>query len=149
MARHEAGRDAQARMLERLHRWIETLHSFPKPVIAAVEGAAAGAGFSIALACDLVVAAEDARFMLSHAKLGLSPDGGATWQLARARRCSPRQPTRRWASSSPPSATTSSSTCSTPTRPKACAPSSRSACRVSSEAAASGVVAGRGAVEPA
>jgi enoyl-CoA hydratase/carnithine racemase len=84
MARREAGREAQARMLELLHRWIETLHSFPKPVIAAVEGAAAGAGFSLVLACDLVVAAEDARFMLSHAKLGLSPDGGATWQLARA-----------------------------------------------------------------
>jgi enoyl-CoA hydratase/carnithine racemase len=84
MARREAGREAQARMLELLHRWIEALHSCPKPVIAAVEGAAAGAGFSLVLACDLVVAAEDARFMLSHAKLGLSPDGGATWQLARA-----------------------------------------------------------------
>lgn len=84
MARREAGRDAQANMLALLHRWIETMRSFPKPVIAAVEGAAAGAGFSIALACDLIVAAEDARFVLSYAKLGLSPDGGATWQLARA-----------------------------------------------------------------
>jgi enoyl-CoA hydratase/carnithine racemase len=84
IARREAGRAAQAKMLELLHRWIEALRSIPKPVVAAVEGAAAGAGFSLALACDLVVAAEDARFMLSHAKLGLSPDGGATWQLARA-----------------------------------------------------------------
>jgi enoyl-CoA hydratase/carnithine racemase len=84
MARREAGREAQARMLELLHRWIEALRGCPKPVIAAVEGAAAGAGFSLALACDLVVASEEARFMLSYAKLGLSPDGGATWHLGRA-----------------------------------------------------------------
>jgi len=83
-ARREAGPAAQARMLERLHEWIEALRACPKPVIAVVEGAAAGAGFSLALACDLIVAAEDARFMLSYAKLGLSPDGGATWHLARA-----------------------------------------------------------------
>jgi enoyl-CoA hydratase/carnithine racemase len=84
MARREAGRDAQARMLDLLHRCIETMRSFPKPIVAAVEGAAAGAGFSIVLACDLVVAAEDARFVLSYGKLGLSPDGGATWHLGRA-----------------------------------------------------------------
>ncbi len=84
MARREAGRDAQAHMLELLHRWIETMRSFPKPVIAAVEGAAAGAGFSIALACDLIVAAEDARFTLSYARLGLTPDAGASWHLSRA-----------------------------------------------------------------
>ena len=83
-ARREAGPAAQVRMLERLHQWIEALRACPKPVIAVVEGAAAGAGFSLALACDLIVAAEDARFMLSYAKLGLSPDGGATWHLARA-----------------------------------------------------------------
>ena len=84
IARRDAGPAAQTRMLERLHQWIEALRAFPKPVIAAVEGAAAGAGFSIALACDLIVAAEDARFMLSYAKLGLSPDGGASWHLAQA-----------------------------------------------------------------
>jgi enoyl-CoA hydratase/carnithine racemase len=53
-------------------------------VIAAVEGAAAGAGFSLALACDLIVAADDARFILSYGRIGLSPDGGATWQLLQA-----------------------------------------------------------------
>jgi enoyl-CoA hydratase/carnithine racemase len=82
--RRRTGVAAQARMLEHLHQFVEALRAFPKPVLAAVEGAAAGAGFSLALACDLIVAAEDARFMLSHARLGLTPDGGATWSLAQA-----------------------------------------------------------------
>lgn len=84
LARRQSGSAAQARMLELLHQWIEALRACPKPVIAAVEGAAAGAGFSLALACDLLVAADDARFILAHAKLGLTPDGGATWHLVRA-----------------------------------------------------------------
>ena len=82
--RRAAGEAAQRRMLDHLHHWIETMASYPKPIVAAVEGAAAGAGFSLALACDLVVAASDARFVMSHAKLGLSPDGGATARLAEA-----------------------------------------------------------------
>lgn len=84
IARRQAGPPAQVRMLEHLHQFIEAIRVFPKPVIAAVEGAAAGAGFSLALACDLVVAAEDARFILSYGRLGLSPDGGATWHLPQA-----------------------------------------------------------------
>ena len=71
-------------MLEHLHQFVEALRTFPKPVIAAVDGAAAGAGFSLALACDLIVAAEDARFILSYGRIGLSPDGGATWGLMQA-----------------------------------------------------------------
>ena len=82
--RRAAGPHAQRQMLERLHQWVEALRAFPKPVLAAVEGAAAGAGFSLALACDLIVAAESARFTLSYARLGLTPDGGASWHLARA-----------------------------------------------------------------
>jgi enoyl-CoA hydratase/carnithine racemase len=82
--RRRSGPPAQVRMLEHLHQFIEAIRAVPKPVIAAVEGAAAGAGFSIALACDLIVAAEDARFSLSYGRLGLSPDGGATWSLMQA-----------------------------------------------------------------
>jgi enoyl-CoA hydratase/carnithine racemase len=77
----EAPREVQAGMLERFHEFVEVLRVFPKPVIAAVEGAAAGGGFSLALACDLIVAAADARFVMSYGRIGLSPDGGSTWQL--------------------------------------------------------------------
>jgi len=79
--RREAGRAIQKQMLEHLHQLVEALRVFPKPVIAAVEGAAAGAGFALALNCDLIVAAEDATFTMSYGRLGLSPDGGATWNL--------------------------------------------------------------------
>ena len=74
----------QAQSLDALHAWIETIRAFPKPVIAAVEGAAAGAGFSLALACDLIVAARDAVFAMAYSKLALSPDGGGSWSLSRA-----------------------------------------------------------------
>lgn len=80
----EAGREAQHTHLAKLHQFIEAIRVFPKPVIAAVEGAAAGAGFSLALACDLVVAAADARFVMAYNRVGLSPDGGATWHLMQA-----------------------------------------------------------------
>jgi enoyl-CoA hydratase/carnithine racemase len=81
--RRAADPSVQMQMVERFHQFVEALRACPKPIVAAVEGAAAGGGLSIALACDLIVAAEDARFVLSHARLGLSPDGGASWHLAR------------------------------------------------------------------
>lgn len=74
----------QAQSTEGLHSWIESIHSFPKPVIAAVEGLAQDSGFSLVLACDLIVAARDARFVMAHSTVALSPDGGASWSLARA-----------------------------------------------------------------
>jgi enoyl-CoA hydratase/carnithine racemase len=74
----------QAQSIDLLGEWITALRESRKPVIAAVEGAAAGAGFSLALACDLIVAAEDAKFVMSYARVALTPDGGGSWFLARA-----------------------------------------------------------------
>jgi 2-(1,2-epoxy-1,2-dihydrophenyl)acetyl-CoA isomerase len=62
---------------------VLSLQALPMPVIAAVNGVAAGAGANIALACDLVVAARSASFVQSFAKLGLVPDSGGTWILPR------------------------------------------------------------------
>ncbi|MFA6148563.1 MAG: enoyl-CoA hydratase-related protein [bacterium] len=67
----------------RLHALIASMRKAPKPVIAAVNGVAAGAGFSMALACDVAVAAASARFTLGYQNIGLSPDGGMTFFLAR------------------------------------------------------------------
>lgn len=83
-ARRQESAQAQADGVEALHAWIETIRAFPKPVIAAVEGAAAGAGMSLALACDLIVAARNATFVMAYSNVALSPDGGATWSLAQA-----------------------------------------------------------------
>lgn len=68
--------------IERLHDLIRAIRACPKPVIAAVEGGAAGAGFSLALACDMLVAARDAVFSVAYVKVGLTPDGGITAFLA-------------------------------------------------------------------
>ncbi|MEX8516916.1 MAG: oxepin-CoA hydrolase, alternative type [Leptothrix sp. (in: b-proteobacteria)] len=74
--------EQQAARVDALHAWVEAIRSHPKPVIAAVEGAAAGAGCSLALACDLLVASSAARFGLAYGKLGFTSDGGATHHLA-------------------------------------------------------------------
>ena len=80
--------EVQAQSIEQLHSWVEAIRTFPKPVIAAVEGPAAGAGFSLALACDLIVAARNAVFVMAYSSVALSPDGGGSWSLAQAQ---PRQ----------------------------------------------------------
>ncbi|MES2283203.1 MAG: enoyl-CoA hydratase [Pseudomonadota bacterium] len=77
-------KEVQAQSIDSLHSWIDSIRTYPKPVIAAVEGAAAGAGFSLALACDFCVAADNAVFVMSYSTVGLSPDGGGSWSLARA-----------------------------------------------------------------
>lgn len=68
---------------EGLNGVILALVNLPQPVVAAVQGAAVGAGASLALACDILIAAEDARFHLSFARIGLSGDTGVTWLLPR------------------------------------------------------------------
>jgi enoyl-CoA hydratase/carnithine racemase len=75
--------EVQAQSIEGLHSWIEAIRTFPKPVIAAVEGPAAGAGFSLALACDLIVAAANSVFVMAYSSIALSPDGGGSWSLSR------------------------------------------------------------------
>jgi 2-(1,2-epoxy-1,2-dihydrophenyl)acetyl-CoA isomerase len=62
---------------------IRTLTSLPQPIIARVNGVAAGAGANIALACDIVVAARSAKFIQSFSAIGLIPDSGGTWVLPR------------------------------------------------------------------
>ena len=62
---------------------VRKLRSLPFPVVAAVNGAAAGAGCNIALACDIVLAARSATFIQSFARIGLVPDSGGTWILPR------------------------------------------------------------------
>ncbi|MGH3160196.1 MAG: enoyl-CoA hydratase-related protein [Streptosporangiaceae bacterium] len=65
-------------LTERYHPIITGIRRMPKPVVAAVNGAAAGIGLSLALACDLVVAAESSYFLLAFVNLGLVPDGGSS-----------------------------------------------------------------------
>ena len=68
---------------KRYNPLIRTLTSLPMPVIARVNGVAAGAGANIALACDIVIAARSAKFIQSFASIGLIPDSGGTWALPR------------------------------------------------------------------
>jgi enoyl-CoA hydratase/carnithine racemase len=77
-------RAVQSQSIDELHNWVDSLRAFPKPIIAAVEGAAAGAGFSLALACDMIVSANNAVFVMAYSNIALSPDGGASWHLSRA-----------------------------------------------------------------
>ncbi len=70
--------------IEDLAQLIRDILDCPRPVIAAVDGAAAGAGFSLAFACDLIVAARDAAFSAAYVSAGLVPDGGLTGSLMAA-----------------------------------------------------------------
>lgn len=66
-----------------LHRAVLALRRAPKPVVASVHGAVAGAGVSLTAAADFVIAAADTVFTLAYSRIGASPDGGATWFLPR------------------------------------------------------------------
>ena len=77
-------RDFRRVLTDEYNPLITAVRDLPKPVIAAVNGVAAGAGVSLALACDLVYAAQDARFIQAFVRIGLVPDSGSTRTLVRA-----------------------------------------------------------------
>ena len=83
IARREMPEHERRDRIDDLHELVRLIRSCPVPVIAAVEGGAAGAGASLALACDMIVAAEGAKFTAAYVKAGLVPDGGLTSALAR------------------------------------------------------------------
>jgi enoyl-CoA hydratase/carnithine racemase len=82
--RSEADYATRRSSVDRLHRMILAMRNCPKPVIAAIEGGAAGAGASTACACDLIVAAKGAYLSVAYIKIGLTPDGGVTAFLGAA-----------------------------------------------------------------
>lgn len=75
--------DLGASLEDYYNPFIRRLINLPMPVIAAVNGVAAGAGANIALACDIVIARNSAKFIQSFSNIGLSPDSGGTWSLPR------------------------------------------------------------------
>jgi len=68
---------------ERYNPIVTAMRALPKPIVGAINGVAAGAGASLALACDLRIAARSASFALAFGRVGLIPDSGATWLLPR------------------------------------------------------------------
>jgi len=83
---HDAGDavgDAVLRLATQFHAGIEALAGLDAPVITAVRGAAAGGGMSLAIAGDIVLASESARFTMAYTAIGFSPDGGSSWTLPR------------------------------------------------------------------
>ena len=80
----EALSDHLRELADSLHRDVVMgLRRLEKPVVAAINGVAAGAGFSLALACDIRIASSDARFLLAYANIGCTADGGSTYMLPR------------------------------------------------------------------
>ncbi|UWR35811.1 enoyl-CoA hydratase/isomerase family protein (plasmid) [Sulfitobacter sp. W027] len=77
-------RSEVAKNTDSLFAMIMALRNCPKPVIAAIEGGAAGLGLSLALSCDMAVASAEAQFTAAYVKIGLTPDGGATYFLREA-----------------------------------------------------------------
>lgn len=82
--RSEADYAARRSSVDKLHDMIHAMRNCPKPIIAAVDGGAAGAGASIMAACDLIVGARDAYASVAYIKIGMTPDGGSTAFLGTA-----------------------------------------------------------------
>ncbi len=77
------GPDIVDQIMLPLHRGLIKLSEMPQPVLASLHGPVAGAGMSVAMAADLAIAADDAKFTLAYARIGASPDGSGTWHLPR------------------------------------------------------------------
>jgi 2-(1,2-epoxy-1,2-dihydrophenyl)acetyl-CoA isomerase len=84
MPRDTQGFDVGATLEQDYNPLMLAMRDLPVPLVSALRGAVAGVGASIALACDIIVAGEDAYFLEAFARIGLIPDGGATWLLTRA-----------------------------------------------------------------
>lgn len=80
---HDAAQQTLSELVDHVHAVIQSLSNLPVPVVAAVQGGAAGFGLSLLSACDFVVAAQNSHFRSAYITLGASPDGGATWLLPR------------------------------------------------------------------
>ncbi|GAF43082.1 enoyl-CoA hydratase [Rhodococcus wratislaviensis] len=78
----DTSRPPSAMTIDAANRAVAAIRAFPRPVVGAVNGPAAGVGVSLALACDLTVATESSYFLLAFTKVGLMPDGGATALVA-------------------------------------------------------------------
>jgi 2-(1,2-epoxy-1,2-dihydrophenyl)acetyl-CoA isomerase len=83
LERLDEGHGSLEALIDAFHKVILAIRGLPLPVIASVQGPAAGAGFSLAMACDAVVAVNTAKFVVGYPKLGTSSDGGLSFQLTR------------------------------------------------------------------
>lgn len=79
----DAAPETASFLIDRFHAVMRLIKAMPQPVIAAVQGPVAGGGVGLALACDLVIAAQDASFVSAYTRLGTNPDGGTSWSLTR------------------------------------------------------------------
>ena len=118
--------DLSRRLREIYNPIVLAIRGAPKPVVAAVNGAAAGLGVSLALACDFVLAAERAYFLLAFVHLGVIPDGGATYFLAERIGSVRTSRSSMWATTAA-SRTSASSTCGPSRKPASKSTTSRSA----------------------
>lgn len=82
--RSESDYDQRRSNVDRINKLILLMRSCQLPILAAIEGGAAGAGVGLALACDMIYAAQDAFFMAAYVKIGITPDGGMTPFMAEA-----------------------------------------------------------------
>lgn len=80
----DAAPETIGHLIEAFHGIMTTIRTMPKPVIAVLQGAVAGGGVGLALACDVAIAADNVVMIAAYTKLGTSPDGGTTWSVTQA-----------------------------------------------------------------